>query len=112
MQEAYVRDGRRTVDTILDRVVFGEPVLAEDMRNLHRLHESSRRRNNECGLDVIVASATQRQGHTHGRQPMMTAEQAAQKLVQLALELDPHGALATHAVFEDVPQTAEIVGID
>ena len=31
MQEAYVRDGRRTADTILDRVVFGEPVLAEDM---------------------------------------------------------------------------------
>ncbi len=43
---------------------------------------------------------------------MMTAEQAAQKLVQLARELGPDGALATHAVFEDVPQTAEIVGID
>ena len=28
MHEAYVRDGRRTVDTILDRVVFGEPVMA------------------------------------------------------------------------------------
>ena len=43
---------------------------------------------------------------------MLTAEQAAQALVQLARELDPDGALATHAVFEDVPQTAEIVGID
>ena len=31
LQEAYVRDGKRTVDTILDRVVFGEPVFAEDL---------------------------------------------------------------------------------
>ena len=31
MQEANVRDGKRTVDTILDRVVFGEPVFAEDL---------------------------------------------------------------------------------
>ena len=79
---------------------------------MHRIHEVSRRRNGECGLDVIVASATHRQGLTHGRQPMLTAEQAAQALVQLARELDPDGSLATHAVFEDVPQTAEIVGID
>ena len=43
---------------------------------------------------------------------MLTAEQAAQTLVQLALELDPDGTLATHAIFEDVPQTAEIAGID
>ena len=39
---------------------------------------------------------------------MMTAEQAAQKLVQL----DPDGPLALHAEFDEVPQTAEIVGID
>ena len=58
VQSQYVRDGQRTADTLLDRVVFGEPVLAEDMWNLHRIHEVSRRRNGECGLDVIVASAT------------------------------------------------------
>ena len=112
VQSLHVRDGALTADTLLDRVVFGRPIMAEEMWNLHRIHEVSRRRNGECGLDVIVASATQRQGHNHGRQPMMTAEQAAQSLVQLARELDPDGALATHAVFEDVPQTAEIVGID
>ena len=67
-QRANVRDGKRTVDTILDRVVFGEPIFAEDMWMLHRIHEVSRRRNNECGLDVIVASSMQRQGHAHARQ--------------------------------------------
>ena len=29
IQEAHVRDGRLTADTLLDRVVFGEPVMAE-----------------------------------------------------------------------------------
>ena len=99
MQQAYVRDGKRTVDTILDRVVFGEPVFAEDLWNLHRLHESSRRRSNECGLDVIVASAMWRRGHTHTRQPMMTASEAAQRLVQLAVQLDPDGTLFEIAEF-------------
>ena len=99
-------------DTLLDRVVFGEPVMAEDMWQLHRLHEVSRRRHGECGLDVIVASAQQRQGQHKKRQPMMTAERAAQTLVELARELDPDGELATHAVFEDFPQTAEIVGVN
>ena len=112
VQEAYLRDGRLTADAVLDRIVFGEPVMAEDMWQIHRLHEVSRRRNGECGLDVIVASAMQRQGEQKKRQPMLTAEQAAQALVELARELDPDGALATHAVFEDVPQTAEIVGVD
>ena len=55
-QRANVHDGRRTVDTILDRVVFGEPVFAEDMWMMHRIHEVSRHRNGECGLDVIVLS--------------------------------------------------------
>ena len=27
---AHARDGRRTADTLLDRVVFGAPVMAED----------------------------------------------------------------------------------
>ena len=106
VQEAYLRDGRLTADTVLDRIVFGEPVHAEDMWQIHRLHEVSRRRNGECGLDVIVASAMQRRGEQDKRQPMLTAEQAAQALVELAREIDPDGALATHAVFEDVPQTA------
>ena len=34
LQHAYVRDGKRTVDTILDRVVFGNPMFAEDVWNL------------------------------------------------------------------------------
>ena len=105
VQTTHVRDGRPTADTLLDRVVFGEPILAEDMWQMHRIHEVSRRRNGECGLDVIVASATRRQGANHTREPM----EAAQKL---ALELDPDGALATHAIFEEVPQTAEIAGAD
>ena len=98
-----------TADTLLDRVIFGAPVMAEDMWQLHHLHEVSRRRSGECGLDVIVASAQKRQGINHRRQPMMTAEKAA--LLTLAREIDPEGALATHAKFEEVPQTAEIAGV-
>ena len=79
---------------------------------MHRIHEVSRRRNGECGLDVIVAAARQRQGLHHKRQPIITAEEASQKLVQLAREIDPNGALATHSTFEDVPQTAEVAGVD
>ena len=112
LQHAYVRDGQRTVDTLLDRVVFGTPLFAEDMWNMHKLHETSRRRNNECGIDVIVASAYQRQGQFHKRQPMMTAEEASQKLIEVALEHDADGALASHADFVEVCQTDEIAGID
>ncbi len=112
LKTIHVRDGRPTADTLLDRVVFGEPIMADDMWQLRRIHEVSRRRNGECGLDVIVASATRRQGANHTREPILTAEEAAQTLVQLARKLDPDGALATHAVFEDVPQTAEIAGVD
>ena len=112
VQTTYMRDGRPTADTLLDRVVFGEPILAEDTWMLHRVHEFSRRRNGECGLDVIVASAMRRQGLHHARKPILSAEEAAQTLVQMARELDPNGALATNAVFEDVPQTAEVVGVD
>ena len=112
IQTQHIRDGALTADTLLNRVVFGAPILAEDMWQLHRIHEVSRRRNGQCGLDVIVASATQRHGTNRQRQPMMTAEQAAQKLVELARAMDPDGALATHAIFDDVPQTAEITGID
>ncbi len=37
IQTAYVRDGQLTAETLLDRVVFGEPAMAEDMWQLHRL---------------------------------------------------------------------------
>ena len=76
--------------------------MAEDMWQLRHLHEVSRRRCGECGLDVIVASAQKRQGINHRRQPMMTAERAAQALLTLAREIDPEGALATHAKFDKV----------
>ena len=42
----------------------------------------------------------------------MTADEAAQKNIQVAIEHDPNGALATHAQFEEVCQTDEIAGID
>ena len=44
MQTQGIRDGQMTADTILDRVVFGEPIMAEDMWQLGHLHEVSRRR--------------------------------------------------------------------
>ncbi len=112
MQTQGIRDGELTADTILDRVVFGEPIMAEDMWQLGQLHEVSRRRSGECGLDVIVASATQWTGHGRNtRKPMLTVEQAAETLVRLARETEPDGDIAK-ASFKEVPQTAEIVGID
>ena len=105
-----LRDGRYTINTILDRVVFGEPVFADDLWQRHHLHECSRRRNGECGLDVIVASAMQ--CHGEARKAMLTAEKAAQVLVNLARPIDPDGALATHSNFCEVASTAEIESID
>ena len=43
---------------------------------------------------------------------MMTAEEASQKLIEVALEHDADGALASHADFVEVCQTDEIAGID
>ncbi len=60
MQTTGIRDGALTADTILDRIVFGAPVFPEDMWQLCHLHEVSRRRSGECGVDVIMASAQQR----------------------------------------------------
>ena len=112
MQTQGIRDGQMTADTILDRVVFGTPIMAEDMWQLGELHEVSRRRSGECGLDVIVASATQWTGHgCNTRKPMLTAQKAAETLVRLARETEPESALA-QATFEEVPQTAEIAAID
>ena len=110
-------DGGLTVDTILDRVVFGAPIFPEDMWQLHNLHECSRRRSGECGLDVIVASASQNSKHRHDgtrsreRTSLMTADQAAEMLVRLAREVDPEGALAT-ATFSEVVATAEVQAVD
>ena len=50
----------RTIDTFLDQIVFGVPVTGFDLWQVGQLHETSRRRNNECGLDVIVVVATRR----------------------------------------------------
>ena len=47
-QDISVRDGKYTINTILDRVVFGEPIFADDLWQKHHLHECSRRRNGEC----------------------------------------------------------------
>ena len=113
IQTQYVRDGQLTADTVLDRIVFGEPRFAEDLWQIHRLHEVSRRRSGECGLDVIVCAAQQRRNTKEGfgRFPMLPADDAAQTLVKLAQKLDPQGILA-QATFQDVPQTQEILGID
>jgi hypothetical protein len=112
MQTQGIRDSQMTADTILDRVVFGQPIMAEDMWQLGELHEVSRRRSGECGLDVIVASATQWAGYGRNtRKPMLTAQKAAETLVRLARETEPESDLA-NASFKEVPQTAEIAGID
>ena len=73
------------MDTILDRVVFGEPVTPFDLYQRNQLHEASRRRNGECGLDVIVCSKLKN---------TLTADMAAEKLVKLAKEHFPDSDLA------------------
>ena len=50
------RSGAMSVDTLLDQVVFGAPVTSHDIWMKCHLHESSRRRNGECGIDVVVAA--------------------------------------------------------
>ena len=109
-QHVGLRDGKFTINTIMDRVVFGEPVFADDLWQRQRLHECSRRRNGECGLDVIVASAML--CHGEARKAMLTAEKAAEVLVNLARQIDPDGALATHSTFCEVARSHEIECID
>ena len=65
-------DGQRTVDVVLDRIVFGAPVTSYDLWRKMHLHETSRQHSEHCGIDVIVAGSG------------LSAEQAAQTLVQLA----------------------------
>ena len=85
---------KRTIDTFLDQVVFGTPVTGFDLWQVGQLHETSRRRNNECGIDVIVAAATRR-GTTGGSviHNKFTADEAAQSLVSLAKEHFPDSPL-------------------
>ena len=66
-----LRDGERTVDALLDRVVFGAPVTSYDLWRKMHLHATSRRHNEHCGIDVIMAGSGS------------DAEQAAQTLVEL-----------------------------
>ena len=90
------RTGRRTIDTFLDQVVFGIPITGFDLWQKAHLHESSRRTNLQCGIDVIVASATSHTAHKGGgARPMCTAAEAAQTLLELAREHFPDSALAT-----------------
>ena len=64
-----LRDGSRTVDVLLDRVVFGAPVTSYDLSRKMHLHKTSRRHSEHCGIDVIVAGTG------------FNAEQAAQTLM-------------------------------
>ena len=93
-------NGSRTIDTFLDQVVFGMPITGFDLWQKAQLHETSRRRNMECGLDVIVASATNRApiGHGYAAQvrKQFTAYEAAQVLVDIAKEQFPYSSLAKH----------------
>ena len=75
----------KTVDTVLDRIVFGEPVTPFDLYQRNKLNETSRRRNGECGLDVIVCNTIQNN---------VTADTAAEKLVDLAKKYFPDSDLA------------------
>ena len=84
-QYSGVSGGQRTVDTFIDQVVFGMPVTAFDLWQKTHLLETSRRRNGECGIDIIVVSATSR-GDWGGSQirNKFIADEAAQLLVDLA----------------------------
>ena len=89
--------GARSVDTVLDQVVFGCPVASHDLWMKSHLHEGSRRRNGQCGIDVIVASSSWRHQHSDGSRStkaLFTAEQAAVELVSLARKHFPDSALA------------------
>jgi hypothetical protein len=102
-------DGQPTA--FLDQVVRGEPVLAWDMWQKARLHPASRRRNGECGIDVIVASQLRRCGdNTKKRnqrlEPVLDAQQVACQLVQLAREHFPQSALANHTQWDNVEDGA------
>ena len=95
------RSGERTVDTFLDQIVFGMPITGFNLWQVSHLHETSRRRNHECGIDVIVAAATRRstKGGSQIRNKI-TADEAAQELVSLAKEHFPDSSLANYEQWE------------
>ena len=97
--------GALSVDTLLDQVVFGLPVTSHDLWMKCHLHETSRRRNGECGINVVVASSSWRHQATDGRrttQNMITAEHGSLTLVNLAPEHFPYSALAQACTFTDL----------
>ena len=110
--------GELSVDTLLDRVVFGLPVTSHDLWMKCHLHETSRRRNGECGIDVVVASSSWRHQAANGSRAtknMLTAEQAALTLVNLAKEHFPDSALAQACTFTDLQDestTRDAIDVD
>ena len=74
------RSGERTIDTFLDQIVFGIPLIGFGLWQKSHLHEASRRRNNECGINVIVASASTRRWRSGNREThnILTADAVAQ----------------------------------
>lgn len=103
-QTGVTGSGALSVDTMLDQVVFGAPVTSHDLWMKCHLHENSRRRNGECGLDVIVASASWRHQHadkSRTTKALFTADQAAAELVALAKEHFPDSALAQACNFDE-----------
>ena len=93
-REGVSRTGERTIDTFLDQIVFGLPVTSFDLWQKSKLNETSRRTNNQCGIDVIVASAQSRTTRRADGKPMLTAGKAAQQLMSLAKQHFPDSALA------------------
>ena len=96
--------GALSVDTMLDQVVFGNPVTSHDIWMKCHLHEGSRRRNGECGIDVIVASSSWRQKHADGSrttQSMFNADQVVTTLVAMAKKDFPDSAWAQACSFEE-----------
>ena len=110
MQRTEVtRSGALSADMLLDRVVFAIPITSYDMWMKCHLHERSRRRNGECGIDVVVASSSWRHRHADGSRTtksMFNAEQAACELVALAKEHFPDSALAQACNFDEDPDTS------
>ena len=97
--------GALSVDTLLGQVVFGLSVTSHDLWMKCHLHETSRRRNGECGIDVVVAGSSYRHQAANGSrttQNMLTAERAALTLVNLAKEHFPDSALAQACTFTDL----------
>ena len=90
------KTSERTIDTFLDQIGFGAPITNFDIWQKTHLHDSSRRSNNRCGIDMIVASSSVRTAH-HGcvPKPRFTAGAATRRLMASAKDHFPDSALAT-----------------